>query len=159
MRSIVTGIDGTLSRGASQCRRTIRRITGLLMATVAVLALSGSPVSAHSNATSDGCTGIDSGYTCFGVNYLKGTTHVASFYQSRGKDQPQICNYQARFTVSRNNSTYWAASTSFHQGCFYFFRATRSLRVEKTFRNPSKACGSWYESRSRLGTACLILHS
>ncbi len=96
--------------------------------------------------------------TCFYVYGNRGSTHVDSFVQARDVvGKPQICNYQARFHVERNGSTYWSGWSSYHQGCFYSWRATRTLRVERNFINPSKACGSWYQDGSKMGTACLGL--
>jgi hypothetical protein len=135
----------------------IRRLTlaAAGFAVAAAMALSGaSPVS----ASSQGCTGVSDGFTCFNIN---GTgTHVDSFVQIRDKvgGTPTICNYQANFTVEQNGAVYWSAWSATNAGCMYFWRATRTVTVNGDFRNPSKACGSWYENGSRLGTACNLIY-
>lgn len=143
--------------------RTIRRSCHLAVALAAAVALSGlgaAPSVAHNNGQSSGCTGVTGGWTCFYIWGIGGTTHVERFQQSRGvTSYPQICNYQARFTVSQNGRVYWSRWSAYHQGCFYSWRATRTVWVEGNFRNPSKACGSWYENGSRLGTACKFIYS
>ena len=129
-----------------------RRFTLIAAALAAAAIMTLSTAAPASALATDGCTGVSGGgYTCFGI-YSTGS-RVDSFYQSRGGVYP-ICNYQARFTVSQNNSTYWSRWSSYHSGCMYFPRATRSVSVNAYFRKPSKACGSWYENGSRLGTAC-----
>jgi hypothetical protein len=143
--------------------RTPRRLASAAAAAVAVavtIAMLGAATSsAHWSQKVQGCTGVSGdGVTCFMILGIPGTTHVAQFIQSRTKagGLPQICNYQARFTVRfrRNNNAYWARNSSYHQGCFYSYRATRTVNVERNFLSPSKACGSWYEDGTRLGTAC-----
>jgi hypothetical protein len=125
-----------------------------LAALVASIALLINVTPPKAAASSSGCTGVSDGYTCFYIN--GGGLYVSSFAQSRGKagGWPAICNYYGHFTTSWYGVQYWSGNSSYHSGCFYTYRATRTLYVNRNFANPSYACGSWYENGSRLGTAC-----
>jgi hypothetical protein len=123
-----------------------------LVASIALL-ISATPPKAA--ASSSGCTGVSDGYTCFYIN--GGGTYVDNFVQSRTKvswPPGPICNYKAHFTASWYGTQYWDGWSSYHSGCFYTVRATRTLYVRAYYANNTYACGSWYENGSRLGTAC-----
>jgi hypothetical protein len=148
---------GGYTIGGEDLPRRLLLLVAALGATVAALVGPG-VAQAHWDHYSSGCTGASGGATCYYVYGNAGTTHVDHFLQSRDVVFPQICNYQAKFTVAQNNSVYWTKWSDFHNGCFYSIRATRSSgTVEKNFRNPSIGCGSWYENGSRMGTACLAI--
>jgi hypothetical protein len=127
---------------------------GILVAALALLPLSPAP---QAEASSEGCTGISDGYTCFQIHGER--LHVDKFVQTRGKkfippDYPAICNYYALFAVEKDGKIYWSEKTEVHKGCMYSPRATRTLHVNRDFLRNSKACGSWVEDDSKLGTAC-----
>jgi hypothetical protein len=108
-------------------------------------------------ADSTGCTGVRDGQTCFSIRGQR--TFVEEFEQSRlvifiPPDHPAICNYYAHFTVEKDGRIYWEGTSDFHKGCWYYNEATRKLKVNHDFLRGSKACGTWWESDSRLGTAC-----
>ena len=130
--------------------------------TLALLLLGGQgTASSHSNQMVQGCA-MTSGpeYTCFNIYGNGGTTHVDHFLQTRGKTYPSICNYWAVFKVNQYGTVYWTRTSNKHYGCYYSTRVTRnSGTVETNFRNPSTACGIWYENSSRVGMACNDLHS
>ncbi len=154
--SIAGGAAGATFAPRSARYTAVRRLTQAAagLAVAAAVALSGaSPAS----ASSQGCTGVSDGMTCFNINGT--STHVDSFVQVRDKagGTPTICNYQANFTVEQNGAVYWSTWSTFHAGCMYFWRATRTVTVNADFRDPSRACGSWYENGSRLGTACNLI--
>lgn len=125
---------------------------------LAAMVLSMGLATNSARASSSGCTGVSDGYTCF---YIYGSgTYVDKFVQARGKagGWPAICNYKARFTASWYGVRYWEGWSSYHSGCFYTYRATRTLYVRKNYTDNTYACGSWYENGSRLGTACNWIH-
>jgi hypothetical protein len=138
-----------------RAQRNRRRSTGtpamLGAGVVAALALPATPAV----ASSEGCTGVSDGYTCFQIHGHR--THVEEFVQSRGKvstQTPVNCNYYAVFTVEKDGQIIWQDRSEAHDGCFYSPRVSRTLAVNLDFPRGSKACGSWYSDGSRIGTAC-----
>lgn len=135
-----------------------RRLYVLLVAAILTgvgVPLIGAP---PASADADGCTQISGGYTCTLIQ--GGGLHVNTFQQSKGhvSKPPQNCNYYARFTVSKDGREYWSGRTDVHQGCDNFPRVTRRLTVNRDFEDGSRACGSWFENDSRMGTTCLDVH-
>ncbi len=146
-----------MTLGTAYARTKVRRIivlASIAASTAATSVLLTGSLATAARASSSGCTGVSDGITCF---YVNGTgTWVDSFVQSRDKfSLPSICNYYARFRVWNSAGTkYFDQNTSYHQGCFYSWRATRTLNVWRYFDNNSRACGTWYENGGALGTAC-----
>lgn len=133
---------------------TVRRIALVSAFALALLSL---PLLPQAVASSEGCTGISDGYTCFQIHGNR--LHVDKFVQTRGKkfippDYPAICNYYALFTVEKDGNVYWEGTTERHDGCFYTPRVTRTLHVNRDFLRHSKACGIWIENETKIGTAC-----
>ena len=135
-----------------------RRLYALMVAAIfsglAVPLVTAMPASADA----DGCTQISGGYTCTLIE--GGGLHVNTFQQSKGNVSkiPQNCNYYAEFTVSKNGNVYWSGKSDFHRGCDNFPRVSRRLTVNRDFQDGSRACGTWFENNTRLGTTCLNIH-
>jgi hypothetical protein len=152
----------TVSSSDRSTRMSPARAAFLFLALLAAgvaLMLSTAPQKAE--AESSGCTGVNGGYTCFYIHGPNGSTLVESFAQARGVagGTPTICNYKAHFTAEYYGEEYWAGDSDYHQGCFYSFRATRTLDIaDAYFMDPTYACGEWWEDGTKLGTACNEIH-
>lgn len=130
---------------------------GLLLVAIVLMLGAKAP---KAQAESSGCTGVNGGYTCFYIHGPNGSTLVTSFAQARGVvGTPTICNYKAHFTAEYYGDEYWAGDSAYHQGCFYSYRATRTLDIaDAYFMDPTYACGEWWEDGAKLGTACNEIH-
>src|SRR5918996_826288 len=123
-------------------RRTPRRVAPLLAAGLLLVVLIVLP-SPTAVADSTGCTGVSDGQTCF---HIEGERRfVEKFVQTRDvfaipPDYPAICNYYAHFTVEKDGKIYWSGDSDYHKGCWYNYKASRTLVVNESFVRNSKAC-------------------
>jgi hypothetical protein len=148
------------SPAARPSRRAGLAATLVLAVAVAVLAMSLKP-SPSAAAMVDGCT-----YTSFPFHYVctqihGGGLYVDKFVVVRGKGNPadhSVCNFQGKVTVKAPDGRIWRYASSYRPGC-QLGRATRTITVNRTYPNGSRACGSFYENAVLQDTACLRIYS
>jgi len=114
---------------------------------------------------SHGCTRIGGDFLgdliCFEVRGTGTTIDYGVVSHTTSQDLgATFCNYYGRMTIyDGNGGVIEASNGNYHSGCYgpvYF--VTRRIIAFKNFPTARRACGSWFENGSRLGTACLDIH-
>lgn len=109
-------------------------------------------------ASADGCT-----YTQFPDEYVCGTVkgkklHVDEVTVIRGKVAGgTIKNYHALVTVQAPNGSRWEFTSAVHKGKSYL-RAWRTLKLDRSFPDNSRLCGSFFENGDYQDTVCFKIH-